>query len=258
MLPAPRGPHGGDVEESRRTYLALSAVPPGARAYEVGVRVTVLPVGHGGGIFIDKVYARPELKGLIEEPYVLVDGAQDGRYLPGWPELPRLDFHPVLRGGQRAYRETSNTEGQNRILAETIHSDGLIEFVYKHGQRQKPLYRGWVMAMVVNGLWLADVMRKYTGVPAAELILDVELSAQQFRADPYRGEPAEFLLQGPEEDRTLWKQLGPNPVRLPLLSATAADDFPAVLLQALNDLRNLGGWKNADHLDIQFKERRRR
>ena len=226
------------LDESRANYMALATeARRSGSVNELGIRATVLPVG--GSIFIDWVYRNEELRIVREEITTVVNDAQFIIDLPGVRDLPQLAFRPVLRGAQRV--ETS----ANRTISESIYSDGLVEFVYKHPETEH-IYIGWVLAMAANALIVADTARKVAGVPGAELLLDIEM-----RSDRYSDRPTfsrTFSITTGRKDQIY--SMRPEPLRLPLQSITGVDEFSQAIRRLLDDLRNVCGLPHVGQFDI--------
>ena len=156
------------LEESRQHYLSVVTLWDRESVREVGVRATVLPVG--GNVHIDRVYRVEKLTLLRPTIRATIDGEAQELWVPQGNVLPRLSFRPVLRGGMRI----TDTD-ERHVTAETIFSDGLVEFVYKYIEQTEAIFAHQVVALAANALIVADAARQVAGVPGAELILDVEL-----------------------------------------------------------------------------------
>ena len=230
------------LEESREHYLEVGVGPKGDHTqYEVGARATALPVGEN--IYIDQVYQAKELKELRGRMAARIDGDDTEAFVPGWRELPQHAFRPGLRRGSREARR------EDRVTVESVHSDGLVEFFYKHVDQNKPIYIRHVLAMAANALLVADAARKLAGVPGAELLLDVELRCDLYYAVGRTGSTAvirmerhsqAFFVSGGKDDPEL--NLGPQPLHLPLQSVSHANRFQDALNVLVNDLMNACGF----------------
>jgi len=206
--------------------------------------VSVLPVG--GSVHVDKVYGHPELRPLCHEFDAEVSSGSVTLRAPMANILQQSRFTPILRGGQR--RHSSDGHG---IIGQRIFSDGLVDFVYKHTDKKKPLFRSWVLGLAANALLVADTMRVLGGSPGAELIVDVELRADYY-ASGIPAENAPFKIGGWGESEAYWRDAGPNPLRLPMISATERSEFPAVLWTISNDLLNAVGFEDEGKFEINL------
>ncbi len=229
------------LEESHQHYLSVVALWDRESVLEVGVRATVLPVG--GNVHIDRVYRVEKLTLLRPTITATIDGEAQELWVPQGNVLPRLSFRPVLRGGMRI----TDTD-ERRVTAETIFSDGLVEFAYKYIEQTEAIFAHQVVALAANALLVADVARQVAGVPGAELILDVELRSDEWHNGSIaRG--AQFLFQ-PTGTRT--KDLGPEPLRLPMRSVGETGEFTLALRSVLDDLRNECGLPHVEQFEIDL------
>lgn len=249
---------GGDaiderMEESREHYLEVGAGPKGDHTqYEVGARATALPVG--GSIYINQVYQAKELKQLRGRMAARIDGDETEAFLPGWSELLQHAFRPGLRSGSREARR------EDRVTVESVHSDGLVEFFYKHVDQNKPIYIRHILAMAANALLVADAARRVAGVPGAELLLDVELRCDLYQ--PVRHTGIRTAVINMERHSTVFDvslgndnpevKLGPQPLHLPLQSVSHANRFRDALNVLVNDLMNACGFAHVGQFAIDL------
>lgn len=215
------------LEESRLRYLSVAGPWDRKSVIEVGFRVTVLPVG--GSIHIDRVYRVENLRTLRRMVKVTIDGELQEFWIPQFDDLSLLSFRPVLRGGTRI----ADTD-EHQVTAETVFSNGLVEFAYKCSKRDAVIFAHQVLGVAANALLVADAARRVAGVPGAELILDVELRNDVWRDDRLaKGAPFWLRPTGTQK-----KILGPEPLRLPMRSVAGTDEFTLALQSLLDDLRN--------------------
>ena len=137
---------------------------------------------------------------------------------------------------------------ERRVTAETIFSDGLVEFAYKYIEQTEAIFAHQVVALAANALLVADAARQVAGVPGAELILDVELRNDEWHSGRLaRG--AQFWFQPTGTQKEL---LGPEPLRLPMRSVGETGEFTLALRSLLDDLRNECNLPHVEQFEIDL------
>lgn len=220
--------------------------PPGTSQTALGMRVTALPIG--GHVYIPQPYRSPALSHLYESLSATIDTQAVELLLPGF-RLASKPFTPILRGAHRDI-----VSGHVRV-AEEIHCDGLVELACRASVDPKDgalIYLGHPLSMVANVLLVAQRIRELSGVPRAELVLDVEISHDQMPGSVSTPEPPKLCSFGGLTSIGVLGPLNPIPLRLPLRSVSTSEEFSSIVKDVLDDLLNATGHDARDDFEIDL------
>jgi hypothetical protein len=190
-----------------------------------------------GSFDLPRLYENPELVPDFRDFVCLVEGQLVKIKLPQiGSSINYCNFQPVLRGARRSDGEPDHID-----LVQEVHQDGLAEIVFSFvppGSASEPLHLhlSWSLGLLANLLNTADSLRVTAGRPNAEFALDVWVFGA-LKNPIVAGLTNQQKMDVDTEDGSLEE----NPLSLPQYRFRAKEEFPIVIRDVMNHLREAAG-----------------
>jgi hypothetical protein len=210
-------------DESKTEFHNWSAKRRPATRKGVAFRVVAVPTG--APLYIARTFRNPQVILPIRH-FNAVLGNHSAKVVLSAPFDAGIE-RPIVRGSLREYE--NDEKGRQCI----VRCDGRIELRWKRFWseiRENRIYAGWILADVVNVMFLAEAFASASGVPESDYAIEVEVIS--FSSGGF----GTFPLYG-------WNEMAPfvGEIETPFIQRIALTDKNLVLSTLLTDLLDAAG-----------------